>query len=237
MKKRDFIVQDLLSKIYQKQFIDGKLPNQRTMADMYQVSRYTIQEATKSLEDIGIIQAVQGSGMYVQKQFQMNPLIFNTLTRTPYKRITSKVIYIEKKKSTPEEEQIFQLDHSEEIWTFERVRIVDYKIEQIEKSKMPVALFPDLSKEILEHSIQEYVQEQGYTISHYITSYSPSLLNQKQADLLMCKKNTPAMKIENRCILKDGRVYEYSELTAIDYTCTYITPFDKRSHQSRKAIN
>lgn len=237
MKKREFVVQDLLSKIYQEQFKNGKLPNQRTMAEKYQVSRYTIQEAIKILEEIGIIKTVQGSGMYVQKQFQMNPLIFNTLTRTPYERISSRAISLEKKKSTPEEEQIFQLKKSEEIWTFERVRIVDYKIEQIERSKMPVTLFPDLTINNIENSIQEYVQGKGYTISHYITSYSPAFLTKRQAELLMCKRNTPAMKIENRCLLKNGRVYEYSELTAIDYTCTYITPFDKKSHKARKTNN
>lgn len=102
---------------------------------------------------------------------------------------------------------------------------------------MPVSLFPNLNKTILEHSIQEYVQKQGYTISHNITNYSPSFLTKKQAELLMCKRNTPAMKIQNRCILEDGRVYEYSELTAIDYTCTYITPFDKDSHHARKTIS
>lgn len=237
MLKREFIVQDLLSKIYQEQFDNYKLPNQRTLAEMYQVSRYTIQSAIKNLEDIGIIKSVQGSGMFIQRQFQLNPLLFNTLTRTPYERISSKPIYLKKKKSTPEEEQIFQLEETEDIWIFERVRIVDYKIVQIEKSKMPVSLFPDLNTSILEQSIQEYVQEQGFEISHNITSYSPSQLTKKQSELLLCKRNTPAMKIQNRCILNDGRVYEYSELTAIDYTCTYITPFNKESHQARKTAH
>ena len=131
MLKREFIVQDLLSKIYQEQFDNYKLPNQRTLAEMYQVSRYTVQAAIKNLEDIGIIKSVQGSGMFIQRQFQLNPLLFNTLTRTPYERISSKPIYLKKKKSTLEEEQIFQLEETEDIWIFERVRIVDYKIVQI----------------------------------------------------------------------------------------------------------
>jgi hypothetical protein len=32
MKKREFIVQDLLSKIYQEEFKEGKLPNQRELS-------------------------------------------------------------------------------------------------------------------------------------------------------------------------------------------------------------
>ena len=50
MKKREFIVQDLLSKIYQEEFKDGKLPNQRKLAEIYHVSRFTIQQAIKNLE-------------------------------------------------------------------------------------------------------------------------------------------------------------------------------------------
>lgn len=34
MKKREFIVQDLLSKIYQEEFKEGKLPNQRDRSDL-----------------------------------------------------------------------------------------------------------------------------------------------------------------------------------------------------------
>lgn len=234
MNKTEFIVQDLLSKIYQNQFNNQKLPNQRTLAKDYQVSRYTIQAAIKKLEEIGIIDAVQGSGMFIKQNFQTNPLIFNTLTKTPYERISSKVIYLEKKIATTEERQIFQLDVDAEIWSFERVRVVDYQIQQIERSKMPVYLFPDLTEKILEGSIQGYVQSHNLIISHYITSYSPTTVDARDADLLMSKRNIPAMRIENRCLLDDGRVYEYSELTAIDYTCTYITPFNKKSHQSRK---
>lgn len=234
MNKTEFVVQDLLSKIYQDQFNNQKLPNQRTLAKDYHVSRYTIQTAVKKLEEIGIIETVQGSGMFVKKSFQTNPLIFNTLTKTPYDRISSKVITLEKKISSAEERQIFQLEKDEEIWEFERVRVVNYQIQQIEKSKMPVALFPNLDEEVLEGSIQDYVQSLNFIISHYITSYSPTILDHREARLLLSKKNIPAMKIENRCLLEDGRVYEYSELTAIDYTCTYITPFNKKIHQSRK---
>ncbi|MFD1426527.1 DNA-binding GntR family transcriptional regulator [Kroppenstedtia sanguinis] len=235
MKKTEFIIQDLLSKIYQKQYPSGKLPDQRTLAQMYQVSRYTIQEAIKNLGEIGVIQIIQGSGMYISENLQKNPLIFNSLTRTPYERISSKMISISKEDSTSKDMQIFQLQQPEEIWMFQRVRIVDYKIEQIEVSKLPVSLFPSLTKEHVEDSIQKYVQNCGYTISHYITSYTPTSVSKEQAQLLMCKKGTPAMKITNRCLLDDGKVYEYSELTAIDYTCTYITPFNKDSHQARQS--
>ena len=81
------------------------------------------------------------------------------------------MIDLKKGPATLDEQKIFQLPDGEEIWTFERIRIVNYKIEQLEISKLPVAMFPDLSKEVVEHSIQNYVEQKGFRISHYITSY------------------------------------------------------------------
>ena len=233
MKKREFIVQDLLSKIYQEEFKDGKLPNQRKLAEIYHVSRFTIQQAIKSLEEIGIVRVVQGSGIFIHEKWVKNPLIFNSLTRTPYDRIHSKMIGLNQAPATADEQKIFQLDEGADVWTFERIRIVDYKIEQLEMSKMPVAMFPDLSQEVIEHSIQRYVEQKGYRISHYITSYDPITTSKEQSKILLCKRGTPAMQITNRAILEDGQVYEYSSIIAIDYSVTYIRPFDREIHRSR----
>lgn len=233
MNKREFIVQDILSKIYQEEYDGGKLPNQRELSKLYDVSRYTIQKAIKILEEIGIVKVIQGSGIYIHEEWVKNPLIFNSLTRTPYNRINSKMLSLKKAPATLDEQKIFQLDADDEVWTFERVRIVDYTIEQLEKSKLPVNLFPEITKEIVESSIQEFVESMNYRISHYITSYNPIVTNKEQSDILVCKRGTPAMQITNRAILEDGRVYEYSNITAIDYSVTYIRPFDRESHRSR----
>lgn len=233
MKKKEFIIQDLLSKIYQEAFFQGKLPNQRELAKQYDVSRFTIQQAVKDLTEMGIVQTIQGSGIFVHEKWIKNPLIFNSLTRTPYERISSKMLKLEKTLATKNDEQIFQLEEGSSIWKFERLRIVDYKIEQLEVSKMPVILFPDLSQQIIEDSIQKYVEEKGYRISHYITSYAPTTVSKSRADVLLCKRGTPAMQITNRSLLEEGRVFEYSEITAIDYAVTYIRPFDRENHTYR----
>lgn len=233
MKKREFIIQDLLSKIYQEEFPKGKLPNQRALAELYGVSRFTIQQAVKNLEEIGIVRVVQGSGIFVHEKWVKNPMIFNSLTRTPYDRISSKMISLTKEPATQDEQKIFQINEQEEVWTFERIRIVNYKIEQLEISKLPVSLFPFIDQEVVEHSIQKYVENHGYRISHYITSYAPIATSMAQSKILLCKRGTPAMQITNRAILDDGRVFEYSNIIAIDYAVTYIRPFDREIHRSR----
>jgi GntR family mannosyl-D-glycerate transport/metabolism transcriptional repressor len=233
MKKRDFIIQDLLSKIYQNKFESGKLPTQRELSKIYSVSRFTIQQAISNLSEMGIVNVVQGAGIYIHEKWVKNPLIFNSLTRTPYDRIQSKMLSLEKRIATAEEQKIFQIEDNEKVWNFKRIRIVNYKIEQLEISTLPVKLFPDISKDVVEGSIQKYIEKKGFTISHYITRYIPSVLTTENAKILQCKRGTPAMQIINRAILKDGRVFEYSNIIAIDYDVTYIRPFDRRNHKFR----
>src|SRR5690625_2299605 len=80
MKKKEFIINDLLSKIYQNYYTEGKLPTQRNLAKFYKVSRYTIQEAISKLNDIGVIDVVQGSGIFIKENAKQNPLIYNSIT-------------------------------------------------------------------------------------------------------------------------------------------------------------
>lgn len=233
MKKTEFIVQDLLSKIYQRQFPSGKLPTQRELAASYGVSRDTVQRAVKTLGDIGVINLVQGSGIYIKGQAHINPLVFNSVTLAPYGSITSKCLSLTASPATESEQRAFDLPGPIPIWHIERLRSIDYVPEQIQVSHMPVIMFPDLSREIVEGSIQRYVEGRGYKISHFMTTYSPKALSKDEAELLMCKRSTPSMHIQTRGILSNGRVFECSDVTAINYSVSYIRPFDREIHRTR----
>ncbi len=67
-KKTEFIVTDLISKIFQRKTIMDKLPSQRELAEIYHVSRFTIQKVLGRLQSIGLIYMTQGDGtLYQQK--------------------------------------------------------------------------------------------------------------------------------------------------------------------------
>lgn len=233
MNKKEFVIHDLLSKIYQNQFPDWKLPTERDLAAQYNVSRYTIQEAIKKLKNMGIVKVVQGSGIFISKNIQTSPLIYNSLTENPYSNIQSKVIYLQKEPATSEDRQIFGITAVDEVWVYQRLRIVNFVIMQIEYSRLPVSLFPTLSYSDAEGSIQSYVKKHKYTISHYFNTYEAIALNQEQATLLQQRRKSPAMKISSRGILNNGRIFEISDIIAIDYKCTYLTAFNNEHHKRR----
>lgn len=234
MQKSAFIVQDLLSKIYQRQFPSGKLPTQRELAQSYGVSRDTVQRAIRTLADVGVVRLVQGSGIYLRDQAHVNPLVFNSITLTPYDRIVSTCLELTRGPASPEEQHAFQMTGPSPVWHIKRLRTVNHVNEQIEISHMPAAMFPDLTPQVVEHSIQDYVEHKGYRISHFMTTYEPKTLTHEEAEVLACKRTTPAMHIQTRGILSTGRVFEYSHVTAIDYSVSYIRPFDRDVHRMRQ---
>ena len=233
-KKTEFIVIDLISKIYQQKFWDNKLPSQRDLACAYQVSRFTIQKALKRLQSIGLISATQGDGNYIRARALGNPLVYNSLIEVPYEDLQSKMVYLKRVRPEPNLISIFNLNKDEEVWEYKRIRIVCYEITQIETGWIPFRLFPELSPEIIEDSIQNYALKNKYHISHFMTNYRTNSLTREEAELIGCKKGTPAMEITSRGVLKDGTIFVYSKISAIHYECTYIIPFNKEVYLSRR---
>ncbi|MBE5980462.1 GntR family transcriptional regulator [Lacrimispora defluvii] len=233
-RKTEFIVIDLVSKIYQQKFWNNKLPTQRDLASAYQVSRFTIQKALKRLESIGLISVIQGDGIYVRARALGNPLVYNSMIEVPYQELQSKMLYLKKIIPDPKLVSIFNLNQNEEVWEYKRLRIVRYEITQIETGWIPCRLFPELSREIIEDSIQNHALKNKYQISHFMTNYQPNSLTKEEAELLGCKKGTPAMEITSRGVLKDGTIFVYSKICAIHYECTYIIPFNKEVYLSRR---
>lgn len=232
--KTQFLMEDLISKIYEQKFPSGKLPAERALAASYGVSRYTVQCALRRLVEMGLLQARPGDGIYIRKHARGNPLIYNSATQVPYRDLRSQVLSLEKIAPTKELLRIFDLAPGEPVWKFQRIRIMNYEKTQIETGYMPCGLFPNLDEDAIADSIQNYVMEQDYRISYFMTNYRPARLTAREAELLNCKKATPAIAITSRGYLRGGTVFVHSRITTIQYECTYIVPFNKEVYLSRR---
>ena len=67
-----------------------------------------------------------------------------------------------------------------------------------------------------------------------MTNYRAAQLTREEAELLNCKKSTPALLIKSRGFLRDGAVFVSSEIVAVDYECTYVVPFNKEVFRKRR---
>lgn len=81
--KTEFIVEDLISKIYQKRYSSGKLPPERELAELYNVSRYTIQKALKQLIGMGLLIPRQGNGVFINEKCPAIRLCLTLSHRSP----------------------------------------------------------------------------------------------------------------------------------------------------------
>ena len=180
-KKTEFIVTDLISKIFQRKTIMDKLPSQRELAEIYHVSRFTIQKVLGRLQSIGLIYMTQGDGTYINKKALGHPMVYNSLTEVPYEELYSKLLYLKQIEPNAELRRVFNLEV-------------------------------------------------------FITNYHAAALDAEHAELLHCKKGLPVMDITSRGVLRDGRIFVYSRIKAVQYECTYVSPFNKDVFLSRRKI-
>lgn len=233
-RKTQFLIEDLISKIFQQQFPGEKLPAERVLAQEYKVSRYTVQQALRRLEAMGMIYRRQGDGIYIRRNAQKFPMVYNSATQIQYSDLRSEMLSLRRIRATPELLQVFNIPPEEEVWEFRRVRIMDYSKSQIETGYLPCSLFPYVDREVVEDSIQNFAMEQGYRIARFMTIYRPTQLTREEAELLSCRKGEPAFSITSRGYLRDGRIFVHSNITAIHYECTYIVPFNKEVYTLRR---
>ena len=174
------------------------------MAIQYGTSRDTVRNALKKLVDLNFLDIIQGKGIFVKDIIGGSSIIYNSLLNKNYKQISSKILYLKEVFPNIEMQKIFDISEDEALWEYKRIRIVDLKKIQIELTRIPKKLFPNLALKNIEGSFHEYVTLQNYNISHFITTYTSINLKKEDAELLNSKKGKAVMLIKNRGILSDS---------------------------------
>lgn len=76
MLKYEMIVNDLQKRIMNEEFKENnKLPTEEKLMEEYAVSRNTVRNAIKILNNLGLIYPVQGSGMFIRAPKEKVPFI------------------------------------------------------------------------------------------------------------------------------------------------------------------
>ena len=146
---------------------DEKIPSEREYCEKYKVSRSTVREAVKYLEQTGYLYRIQGKGTFVSpKMMKQNLLEFYSFTeemkklgKTPSSIIKSfKVITADK-----ETAKKLNIQNESKIYYLERIRLADDIPIMLEKTFLPASRFPRLSK-------NDFVKNPMYTV--FINEYN-----------------------------------------------------------------
>ncbi|MBS4174207.1 GntR family transcriptional regulator [Bacillus sp. FJAT-49736] len=208
----DIIVEKIRSGEW-KEF--DKLPSERELCDMYDISRTTIRQAMIELENEGYIYKEHGKGSFVSPQaFTQNLVTFYSFTeemkklgKKPSTKILSfKIIPAPKKIALK-----LGLAEDEDVFEFARLRLADDEPIIYETTYLPYYQFPKLTElELSLNSMYELFQKKyDIRITNANERFKAVGVGLKEAPFLTEKVGAPALNIE-RLAFFNGRAVEYT---------------------------
>ena len=191
------------------------LPTESSLQEAFNVSRVTVRQALKLLTEEQIVESIQGSGTYVKEE-RVNYDIYQ-LTGF-YEKLAdrnvdthSEVSIFEVLKADAKLAEKLNLSHDDKVWHVKRVRFIKQKPVNLEETWMPLALFPDLTWEVMENSKYHYVEQiKKLAIDRSEQELVPIMPSEEAIAALSLDPAKPILEKVSRGFLKDGRVFEYS---------------------------
>ncbi|ADO49338.1 GntR family transcriptional regulator [[Enterobacter] lignolyticus] len=210
------------------------LPTESALQEQFGVSRVTVRQALKQLTEQSIIESIQGSGSYVKEE-RVNYDIYQLTSF--YEKLADRHV------ETHSDVQVFeviaadaalaeklQIPPGDKSWHVKRVRFIKQKPVTLEETWMPLALFPDLTWEVMENSKYHFIEQvKKMVIDRSEQELVPVMPSVDVVNALGIDATKPVLEKISRGYLSDGRVFEYSCNTfkSDDYKFTLVA---KRRH-------
>lgn len=139
----------LVKKIKSKEFSSGeKLPSEREISSLYNVSRMTARKALTAIVDEGYAETVIGRGTYVKSNAIRKSLTslegFSKMLKERGKTIQSEVIEFQIKEADSQIASNLNIPIGQEVYKLIRLRKVDNEPVALEECFLNRSLFPDL---------------------------------------------------------------------------------------------
>lgn len=205
------------------------LPTESALQSQFEVSRVTVRQALKQLTEQQIIESIQGSGSYVKEE-KVNYDIYQLTSF--YEKLAdrdvethSEVLVFEVTKADELLTQRLQLAADDRVWHVKRVRFIKQKPVTLEETWMPLALFPDLTWEVMENSKYHFIENvKKMVIDRSEQEIIPVMPSEEVVKALGIDANKPILEKVSCGYLKDGRVFEFSRnfFKSDDYKFTLV---------------
>ena len=216
------VMRDIKHKILDNQYSGMKLPDERSLSSMYDVSRSSIKRALDVLVQQGIIFKKRGSGTFINPLYLKNRAMFryegSNLGITDSFKLDGKKqgIKLLNYRVIPAPDEIRQdlfLDENEYVYKIERLRLIDDQPFMIETGYIPIKILPTLSPDILESSIFDYLEnKKGRTVTRSYLTLTVDPSSQADQKLLGLKPTEPVGIMEGVFFLDDGTPFEVSNM-------------------------
>ncbi|APX71869.1 GntR family transcriptional regulator [Companilactobacillus allii] len=216
------IINALKKEIDAGKFPDMKLPDERSLAENYDVSRSSIKRALANMSEQGIIFKKRGSGTFINPLYLRQDSYFNysgsnlgitDSFNTNGQKPGVKVLSFDVIRPDEELRDNLFLKKGEFVYAFKRLRLLDDVAFMIETGYIPIKLAPELSEQIASDSIFNYVEsELGKEVNKTYLTISAKPSDEEGQKLLNLKANEPIGLMEGIFFLNDGTPFEFSTM-------------------------
>ena len=205
------------------------LPTEAQLREEFSVSRVTVRQALKLLIENDELESIQGSGTYVKE----NKISYDIYKQSSFQEkwahldvVThSNVIAFEMKPCSLAMAEHLDIQEGALIFYVRRVRFIDNNPITVEDTWLPVALFPDLTYQVMQQSKYDFIEKsKGLIIDRSEQELVPILPHDDIAEYLLIDPAQPIIEKRTRGYLSDDTVFEYSRnyFTSNDYRFTLV---------------
>lgn len=212
------IYNELMNLIEKGEISPGeKLPSENELMDIYNVSRDTVRKALELLENNGYIHKIKGKGSFV---LDINKFDFPITGIVSFKELSQK-LGVESRTIVYELDLIkpdkylankLELRKDDLVWRVVRAREIGGKKIILDKDYFNNKYVPDLTKEICESSIYEYIEEDlGLNIGFAKKEISIQRASKEDKEYLDLGDFDMIVVVKSYTYLDDASLFQYTE--------------------------
>jgi GntR family transcriptional regulator len=211
------IIQNLRELIRSGRLEAGEaVPSEWELADLYGVSRLTVRSALNDLVRDGLLNRRHGVGTFVanpsEAQIFPGDLSFSKNMQQIGRHPSSRVVSIQIMPATNEVANYLDIAVGSPVYEIVRIRLADEEPLMLETTSLSQERFPDLDQaDLSKASLYEYLN------NHYQSAVvaleqalEPTLLTDREAELLAVKPGSPAILSEMVGFTAEGTPVEYT---------------------------
>jgi GntR family transcriptional regulator len=215
-KRRRPSLVDQVREALLEDLIDGKLDpgtklsNENELAERFAVSRATVREAVLGLMDAGYLDRRHGSGTFVTYAPRTrHPLetsvsytaMIREAGHTPGETVLGKSV----RAATEAEAKLLDLAEGEELIEVERVRLAGRRPVIYSRDRIPQQLLGEFGEDALDSSLYVILEWAGHAVARASARLIPTVADAKLAKLLIVKRGTPLLHIDQVDFDERGR--------------------------------
>ncbi|HFI0350750.1 TPA: GntR family transcriptional regulator [Streptococcus suis] len=194
-----------------------KLFSERELTQVYGVSRITVRLALQELEKRGLVYKKHGKGTYVSEISNSavdlsQAYSFTEQMRRIGKIPSTKILSFSTILVTDFIAQQLQMSLGEQVFELERLRLADGIPMMLERTYVPVEIFPQLSKERLEELplYEIFFEDYGQQIRLAEEEFYASIALDNEANLLRIPNSSPVLHLIRKTYNDRNRLIEFT---------------------------